>query len=117
MPMLPMLADHPLCPCQAVHRMQDMLGPRPPKAQAFPMKGALFNKRLRSLTSALPGNFSSHSLRRGGATYALAAGVPWEVVKLMGDWASTCYLQYFDQIPNNIIEKYRNRFAKTLPSH
>ena len=38
--------------------------------------------------------FSSHSFRRGGATFAFRAGVPAEAVKLMGDWRSDSYLQY-----------------------
>lgn len=38
--------------------------------------------------------FSTHSLRRGGATLAFNAKVPGEMIKLQGDWASDAYLQY-----------------------
>lgn len=114
---LPVLLDHPLCPVTAVTAMFRILGAAPSKSQAFPLKGSKFNKRLRLVTAAAAGNFSSHSFRRGGATWAMSCGVPGEIVKLMGDWASTCYLRYLDQIPNNIIDKYRSLFSDKLPKH
>ena len=38
--------------------------------------------------------FSTHSFRRGGATFAYDAGVPVEAIKLMGDWASDAVYAY-----------------------
>ena len=38
--------------------------------------------------------YSSHSLRRGGATWAFQSGVTPELIKLQGDWQSDCYLRY-----------------------
>jgi hypothetical protein len=111
---LPLLADHPLCPVTAVRGMFTALGPGCPASQAFPMRGSDFNKRLRALTSHISGDFSSHSFRRGGATWSLMCGVPSEVVKLMGDWKSTCYLHYLDQIPDNVIDRYRLLCAQKL---
>lgn len=41
-----------------------------------------------------PALFSSHSLRRGGASFASEAGVSLELVKLIGDWKSDAVLKY-----------------------
>ena len=38
--------------------------------------------------------FSSHSFRRGGATFAFQTGVSPELIQLHGDWASDSYKQY-----------------------
>ena len=34
------------------------------------------------------------SFRRGGATFAFKAGVPFELIRLHGDWHSDAYLRY-----------------------
>ena len=41
-------------------------------------------------------SFSGHSFRRGGASFAFASGVPGELIKAHGDWASDAYLTYID---------------------
>lgn len=112
---LPALQNHPLCPVSAVVRMFKALGPAHPKAKAFPMRGSDFNRRLRQLTSAAEGDYSSHSLRRGGATWALSCGVPGEVVKCLGDWKSTAYLTYLDQIPQTVQDHYRTVLIQEIP--
>ena len=38
--------------------------------------------------------FGAHSLRIGGATAALAAGVPPQLIRLMGRWSSDVYELY-----------------------
>ena len=43
-----------------------------------------------------PGLFSSHSLRRAGASWAFRARVPGELIKTQGDWASQAYLRYLE---------------------
>ena len=43
-----------------------------------------------------PKKYSLHSLRRGGATTAFRAGLPHLTIKMLGDWASTCYFRYID---------------------
>ena len=112
---LPLLPHHPLCPVKAVVDMFIALGPADPKEQAFPLKGSDFNQRLRALTAGLEGDFSSHSFRRGGATWALNCAIPESVIRMMGDWKSQVYLQYLDQLPQNVIDRYRRVFAKQLP--
>ena len=38
--------------------------------------------------------FSGHSFRRGGCTFAFQIGIPASLIKLRGDWHSNCYEQY-----------------------
>ena len=40
-----------------------------------------------------PRAYSTHSFRRGAATFAYEAGVESETVKIMGDWRSDCFRQ------------------------
>ena len=84
----PLLVDHPLCPVTAVLTNFRALGPAAPgPAPAFPMTGPAFNRKLKALTSRIGvSGVSSHSLRTGGATWALSSGIPGELVKAMGDW-------------------------------
>ena len=51
-------------------------------------------KHLASLVSLDPKDFSGHSLRRGGATFAFQCGIPAELIKLQGDWRSDAYMLY-----------------------
>ena len=43
-----------------------------------------------------PKMFSSHSLRRAGASWAFQAGVPGELIQSHGDWTSQAYLRYLE---------------------
>ena len=43
-----------------------------------------------------PRMFSSHSLRRAGASWAFRAGVPGELIQAHGDWVSQAYLRYLE---------------------
>lgn len=47
-------------------------------------------------TGRSPGEITLHGLRRGGASFAMQAGLVGEQIKLMGDWASDAYLTYID---------------------
>lgn len=111
------LADHPLCPVAAIVAMFRKVRAAGPHDQAFPMTGQAFNRKLRTLTTSAGAGraLSSHSFRRGGATWALSSGIPGEIVKAMGDWKSQCYLLYLDQIPDRIIDQYRSLFNDRLP--
>ena len=51
-------------------------------------------RRLLRLAGHRPDRYSGHSFRRGGASFALRAGVPGELIKQHGDWRSNAYLQY-----------------------
>jgi len=43
-----------------------------------------------------PEGYTSHSFRRGGATYAFKCGVSAGMIKRLGDWKSDAYLEYID---------------------
>ena len=62
---------------------------------------ALSTRRVRNVVRALmaavgenPTEYGAHSLRIGGATAAMAAGVPPAYIKMMGRWSSEIYAIY-----------------------
>lgn len=61
-----------------------------------PMSYAYFSDRLkRAIKGAgLVGRYTSHSLRRGSATYLSRLGLPLHDIKLFGDWRSLSVLLY-----------------------
>jgi hypothetical protein len=96
---LPCIHPHPLCPVTALVKLFNVSGTAPSNAVLFQnpsagkskvMTGTAFAGYLKTTLqkAGICGNISSHSVRRGGATWALGCGVPGEVVKLMGDWKS-----------------------------
>jgi len=113
--LLPVMHPHPLCPASAVVDMFKRTDNRGPKSQAFPLTPQAFTARLKTLFEGRS-DVTSHSFRRGGATWALSCGVPGEIIKMMGDWQSTCYLTYLDQIPQQTVDFYRLKCCRTLPS-
>ena len=40
--------------------------------------------------------YSLHSLRRGGATFAYQSDLEAEMIKMLGGWASDCFKRYID---------------------
>ena len=64
-----------------------------------PLTQSVFVDKLRTILFLLKlpaASYSGHSFRRGGASWAFHAGVPGELVKLLGDWRSDAYLRYLD---------------------
>lgn len=61
-----------------------------------PMSYEWYSKRLRRLTAriGLEGKVTSHSLRRGGATYLNSIGMTLVDIKQRGDWRSLAVLLY-----------------------
>lgn len=112
---LPVLHPHPLCPVSALCRALHTSPAQPGTAQAFPLSSSQFDRKLKTAVGGEQGHITSHSFRRGGAVQCLAAGVPGEVVKLMGDWKSTAYLAYLDNLPQDMINYYRILFSQSLP--
>ena len=94
-----------LCP---VHAYQNMLNlvPAPTSSPAFvvpyrrsvrPVTYKDYMVVLRCLIGHFglnPSFFSSHSFRHGGATFAFHSGVPEQLIKVQGDWASDAYTRY-----------------------
>lgn len=117
--------DHILCPVSAIHRAFSLIC-LPPGAPAFvtsehasAMTGSLFNAKFKQLVAATgrdASSYSSHSFRRGGASWALQCGVPGEVVQSLGDWRSDCYKQYLDALPQLVHDNYRRLLIKFLPN-
>ena len=94
-----------LCPVQAFSNMLDRV-PAPSHGAAFvlphkhgvrPVTYKDFMLVLRCLIASLgldPSKFSSHSFRHGGTTFAYRSGVPDQLIKVQGDWASDAYTRY-----------------------
>ena len=52
--------------------------------------------------------YNTHSLRRGGATFLMASGVPIPVIRVLGDWQSVCVFKYLKpsvQVKMDIVQK------------
>ena len=104
---LPSIPNSSLCPVSAI-RHYFTLVPAPSVAPFFclptdrrpgfiPLPANYFTSSLKRLIVSLgldPANYSPHSFRRGGATYACQAGVPEHLIKLHGDWRSDAYQVY-----------------------
>ena len=107
LPLLP-VPGSVLCPVSAV---KNMLNDRPTRwgdqpafallsgGQYVPITYLRYQQYLRKfldLAGFQSARFSSHSFRRGGATFAFQSGVPSYLVKLQGDWRSDAYTRYLD---------------------
>ena len=102
------------CPVSAI-RHYFTLVPAPSVAPFFclptdrspgfiPLTANYFTSSLKRLIVSLgldPANYSPHSFRRGGATYAYQAGVSEHLIKLHGDWRSDAYQVYLSLTPVN----------------
>lgn len=100
------IPGHVLCPVSAV---LDYFAacPAPPESPAFVIPGGrntlvtltypVFTSFLRHYLSRAgyePSEFSSHSFRRGGASFCSAINTAPELIQLQGDWSSMAYLTY-----------------------
>jgi integrase len=102
---LPSIPHSPLCAVTAIHHYFTLV-PASPDAPFFclptatglaPVTASFFTSTLKRLISTLglaAANYSPHSFRWGGATYAYQAGVPEHLLQLHGDWRSDAYKQY-----------------------
>lgn len=69
------------------------------KGHLKPIHYVQFTKVFRTLvleTGRKAEEYSSHSFRRGGATYAFECGVPDHYIRMLGGWRSDCYKGYVD---------------------
>lgn len=102
------ISDSVLCPVSAYLRMIKCV-PAPVDGPAFVLPGKKkilspvtyrqFQSFLRTSIAATgcdPSGFSSHSFRRGGASFALKLGLPSELIQSQGNWLSDAYLGYLD---------------------
>jgi hypothetical protein len=100
-PLVP-IPGSPICPVLWLSKMLLLNRPEP-NAPLFSFKGgkplaySSFNNFLKKRLCAIgvdARGYSTHSLRRGGATYAAKCGVSDAEIKLLGDWKSNCYQVY-----------------------
>ena len=117
---------HPLCPVAAVQAVFALTRDRPRQGPVFyradkkgltPILYKWFLARLRELLKGLgcePSEFGSHSLRRGGASWALRCGLQSDVIKVLGDWKSQAYQAYLE-IPVEQKLHYMRQFAARIP--
>ena len=95
-----------LCPVKAYKLLVNIV-PAPHDYPAFcyfskdkciPLTYSVFVSQLRTWLTAIGVNnvnkYSTHSFRRGGATFAFQCGVNATLIKTQGDSTSHCYLQY-----------------------
>ena len=97
------IPNSPLCPVVSLLRLFKMTSdvslsePVFSLAKGFPITYRHFQKVFKHMICLLglnPSEFSSHSFRRGGATYAFSSSVPGELIKYHGGWASEAYWIY-----------------------
>ena len=123
---IPYLKDHPLCPTSALLAVLALKSDLPPSAPLFaypthqglfPLTQSVFTRTLHKLLLAIgipADEYGSHSFRRGGATWAFKAGLPGEVIQILGDWQSDCYKQYLD-LDINVKFQLMTIFTNNLP--
>ena len=97
-----------LCPVLAFEQVLALSDPDPSgPAFTFPRNGkrawltsSIFISTFRSVLKAggvaHASEFTGHSFRRGGATWAFQAGIPGELIQICGDWASDAYKLYLE---------------------
>lgn len=100
-PLLP-IPDSILCPitaylnmCKAIRADCDAPLFSLPKGKCITY--FVFQTQLRYLINKIglnPTEFSTHSFRRGGTTFAFQSGVPTALIKAHGDWKSDCFQKY-----------------------
>ena len=113
----------PLCPVTAyfhmLHRVparpKDPLFVVPTTSGSKPIVYSLFHQILRAYLSTIgldSSQYSSHSFRRGGATFAFSIGLPGELIQSQGDWKSDAYKVYLEMDISD-----RVKVAKTMAHH
>lgn len=102
---LPSIPGSELCPIQATRDYLSKV-PAPENSPFFctvtsgivkPISHYVFTKFLKDRITAIglnPQDYSPHSFRRGGASFAFQAGVPERLIQQHGDWRSDVYLRY-----------------------
>lgn len=94
-----------ICPVQAYMNMcrlvpgsgNDPLFRIPQGQGLVPLTYPVWERKLKELVAAIghePSAYSTHSCRRGGATYMSSVGVSKEYIMLVGDWKSDAVDQY-----------------------
>ena len=99
------IPDYPLCPVQAYLNMQSLVCVSDDSPaycflkhkQMYPIIYRPFQSVLKQMIRDIgknPDVYSTHSFRRGGASWAFVAEVPSELIPLYGDWKSDANKRY-----------------------
>ena len=124
---LPCIPGHYLCPTAAIiyafkcspcaaldgpaFTFSTPLGVQPLRYPQFIM---FLRQLLRRL--GFPANqYAGHSFRRGGASFALQAGLSSDMLMLLGDWKSSAYTQYLE-VPVSYKAQCLFHVVKALPT-
>ena len=110
--------NHRLCPLKLLRKFLQYCkqAPRSDALFRFHNTSLLTRAKLRTLQEALqtlglPAHkYGTHSLRIGSATAAATAGVPMDIIKMMGRWSSECYRQYI-RAPHNALFKLTRKLC------
>ena len=106
LPILP-AGNKSICPVLWVHYMIEQIPGEPGdpafmvlhKGEKMALSANQLVARLRkwlTLIGEEGQDYALHSLRRGGATFALQCDIQGEMIKLLGDWASDAWRRYCD---------------------
>ena len=122
---LPLIPGSPLCPVTALrHHLRLNPGPSTaplfsvvcsPSQQLSPLTSRHFCFFIFKVISALglvPANYSPHSFRRGGDSFAFRCNVPAELIQRQGDWQSDAYLIYLE-----MSSAQKRRAVHSMASH
>lgn len=124
---LPILGDPRICPTRAMRRYlhasaaatSELLMQSPEAAGGWaPLTYAVFLEKLKATlrqAGVNPDAYAGHSLRRGGATWALSIGIPVPAIKAMGDWKSDAYLAYCE-FSEQIRKRAALQMARAVPA-
>lgn len=113
---IPYIKGHVLCPVTAILRAFNLTSEVKNIAPAFhrhardgsllPVTYKWFSKRLLEVIGNCGQEkklYGTHSLRRGGASWALKCGLNADVIRLLGDWKSNAYQCYLEvPLPDKI---------------
>jgi len=111
----------PMCPVAAVQTLFDRF-PTSPSAPLFARTFGPFSRDhlIKTIRKALldaglnPTGFSGHSLRKGAAVSAVAAGIPRDEIKLLGRWKSDAIDLYFEHQPKTILQHSKSLHSSPL---
>lgn len=108
-----------LCPLKALKNLRDLL-PNESRKDSLPifctsnkskvsfkqLTGSAFAKRIKKWVLSIgfsPDDYSGHSLRRGGATALIRAGVSTHEIQVQGRWVSDCWKLYAERSPSQLL--------------
>ena len=113
---LPRLHNSVLCPvsaylmmCRKIHMNDD--DPLFSHSSGKPITYSMFQNKLKAIISLLgldPNMFSTHSFRRGFATFAFRNHVSADEIQILGDWKSDVYKRYISLSVNDKLKIFQD---------